>query len=63
MKAVLVYWSPITRVIVPDNATDEDIEMIAQSQIRDKLESDFLENIEKIVLDIEVPYDPEFDND
>lgn len=62
MKAVLVYWSPITRVIVPDDATDEDIEMIAQSQIRDKLESDFLENIEKIIPDTERPYDPEFDD-
>lgn len=63
MKAVLVYWSPITRVIVPDDASEEDIAMMSRYSLREKIDSELLENIKKIVPDTECPYDPEFDKE
>lgn len=62
MKAVLVYWSPITRVIVPDDATDADIILAASDKFHEKLLHEYGENIEKIEDDTDCPYDPEYDN-
>ena len=63
MKAVLVYWSPITRVVVPDDATDEDIIEATRDKFKQKTMYEYIENIEKIVDDVDCPYDPEYDND
>mgnify|MGYP003443030125 FL=1 len=63
MKAVLVYWSPVTRVVVPDNATDNDIILAASDNFHEKLLHEYGENIEKVIDDIECPYDPEFDKE
>lgn len=60
---MLVYWSPITRVIVPDDATDNDIILAAADQFHEKLLHEYYENIEEIKPDTERPYDPEYDND
>jgi len=63
MKAVLVYWSPITRVVVPDDATEKEIIESAQSNLQHLLDRCLHENVEKIVPDTECPYDTEFDKE
>ena len=62
MKAYLIYWSPATRVVVPDDATEEQILDLAKQQIKKILYSDFSENVELIIEDQESPYDSKFDN-
>lgn len=62
MKAKLVLWSPVTRVIVPDDATEEEIMKAAKDKFFEKLRDEYLENIEDVIDDEECPYDPEHDN-
>jgi hypothetical protein len=57
-KAKLVYFSLVVRVIVPENASDEDIIASAQVKILDKIHNNELgENLEEIIDDIECPID------
>lgn len=63
MKAVLVMTSFVTRVIVNDDATEAQIIERAMYQHLENVPSDFGENIEEIIDDEEVPYDPELSLD
>ena len=61
--AKLVYISMITRVIVDEGATDEEILDAARPEFLNKVKDESLgENLEKIVDDEECPYDPAFDH-
>ncbi len=57
--AVLVYVSMVTRVIVDEDATEDQILDIAQYKFMDKVQTELYENLENIVDDVECPYDPE----
>mgnify|MGYP000563161168 CR=1 FL=1 len=57
--AKLVYMSMVTRVVVDEDATEEQIIEASRSQFTDKLRSDLYENIEEIVDDVEMPYNEE----
>jgi hypothetical protein len=59
-KLVTAYLK--TRVVVEDNATEDDIIWAAKQNFREILENDIGENIEEIEDDEEVPYNPETDN-
>ena len=61
MKAKLVYLSLMTRVVVEDDADDETVMEVARSKFTDKLIYEYLENVEEIQDDLEVPYDKETD--
>ena len=51
-----------TRIIVDDNASEEEIMEIALPRLLDNLYTNAFENIEEIVDDTEVPYDPDMDD-
>ena len=57
--AKLVYVSMVTRVIVDEGATEEQIINVAQYKFMDKVQTELCENLENIVDDTECPYDPE----
>ena len=59
--AKLVYVSLVTRVIVDEDATDEQIVEAAKHRFVDKIQTELGENLEDIVDDTECPYDPEMD--
>lgn len=59
--AKLVSVSLITRVIVDENATDEQILELAKAKFMDKLNTELGEHVEDIADDTECPYDKEFD--
>jgi hypothetical protein len=62
-KAYLVYVSLATRVVVDDNATEQDIIKLANANILDNIITDgIFENVEEVLEDEECPYDKEFDN-
>ena len=62
-KAHLVYVSIATRVVVDENATEQDIIELANAQIMDNLIFDgIFENVEEVLDDDECPYDPDFDD-
>ncbi len=61
MKAKLVLWSPMTRVIVSDDATYDEIIKAAKDRFFEKLRDEYEENIEDVIDDQECPYDPEHD--
>jgi hypothetical protein len=54
--AKLVYVSLMTRVVVDENATEQDIMELAIPRLSDKLIFEPLEHIESIEDDEEVPY-------
>jgi hypothetical protein len=54
--AKLVYTSFVTRVIVDENATDDEIISVAKYKLHDIIIDEFSENLEKIVDDTECPY-------
>jgi hypothetical protein len=56
--AKLVYVSMVTRVIVDEDATDEQIIQAARPQFAEKVQTELGENLEEIVNDEECPYDP-----
>lgn len=60
-KAYLVLWSPMTRIVVPEGTDDETIAELARNSFRDKLQTEYNENVECIIEDEEVPYNPEID--
>lgn len=57
-KAYLVYASVATRVVVPENATDEEIFQAAFPQILFNVKHQGLDCLESFEEDIEMPYDP-----
>jgi hypothetical protein len=63
--AKLVRVMITTRIIVDDNASEEEIMEIALPRLLDNLYTivdNAFENIEEIVDDTEVPYDPDMDD-
>jgi hypothetical protein len=59
--AKLVSVTLMTRVIVDEGATEQDILELAIPKLSEKLMDEPYEHIEEIVDDEECPYDPEFD--
>ncbi len=59
--AKLVRVMVTTRVIVDDNASEDEIMETALPRLLDNLQTNAFENIEDIVDDTEVPYDPDMD--
>lgn len=59
--AKLVYVSMMTRVIVDEDATDEQILEAAKPRLIDTVQTQLGENLEDIVDDTECPYDPALD--
>ena len=60
--AKLVAVSLMTRVIVDDSVTDEEILQIARPRFIDKITTELGEHIESIEDDTECPYDDKFDD-
>jgi hypothetical protein len=54
--ANLVWVSVVTRVIVDDNASEEEIMEIALPRLLGNLSENFLEHVEEIIDDLEVPF-------
>lgn len=62
MKAMLVMASFMTRVVVEDNATEEEIILSAHDNFRDVINNGTIgDNIESIEIDDECPYNEEED--
>ena len=62
-KAHLVFVSMATRVVVDENATEQDIIKLANAQIIDNIiVNGIFENVEEVLDDDECPYDADFDN-
>lgn len=59
--AKLVYISLATRVVVDENATEDEILNAARSKFIVKVQEELGENLEEILDDTECPYEPEFD--
>lgn len=59
--AKLVAVSFLTRVIVEENATEEEVLEKAKSNFAFKIEDELSENLEYIVDDIECPYNEKYD--
>ena len=59
--AKLVSVTLITRVIVDENASEQDILELAIPKLSEKLIYEPFEHIEEIVDDDECPFDPDFD--
>lgn len=59
--AKLVRVMVTTRIIVDENASEDEIMETALPRLLDNLQSNAFENIEEIVDDVEVPYDPDMD--
>jgi hypothetical protein len=60
--AKLVYISLATRVVVDENASEDEILNAASVKFIEKITNEIQEHIEEIVDDEECPFDPEFDN-
>ncbi len=60
--AKLVYVSLATRVVVDEGASFEEIVRAAKSNITYKVANELGENIEEIIPDEEMPYDPSSDD-
>lgn len=58
----LVYTSFVTRVIVEDTDNESIIIEEARYKLNNQVNNEIAENIEKIIDDIEVPYDEKIDN-
>jgi hypothetical protein len=67
--AKLVTITLTTRVVVDENAIENDIMTLALPRLKDKLINEPFEHLEEIIDDVEVPYDhlydeyPFFDDD
>jgi hypothetical protein len=59
--AKLVYLSMVTRVIVDEDAREEEIVEAARENFIRKVNLELGENTEEIIDDIECPYDPDWD--
>ena len=60
--AKLVYVSLVTRVVVDENASEDEILNAASVKFIEKIVNEIEEHIEEIVDDEECPFNPEFDN-
>lgn len=60
--AKLVLFSLMTRVIVDDNSSDEEIVEKAKAGIQEKIDNELIENLESIEDDKEVPYGKAFND-
>jgi hypothetical protein len=60
--AKLVSVTLITRVVVDESATEQDILELAIPKLSEKLMDEPFEHIEDIEDDIECPYDSDFDS-
>lgn len=56
LVAKLVTAVVITRVLVPENATDEEVQALAKPRLLNNLDKDYEDNIEEIKLDLECPF-------
>ena len=62
-KAHLVYVSIATRVVVDENATEQEIIQLANARIINNIIVDgIFENVEEVLEDDECPYDADFDD-
>ena len=62
-KAHLVYVSMATRVVVDENATEQEIIELANARIINNIIADgIFANVEEVLEDTECPYDADFDN-
>ena len=52
-----------TRVLVSEDATDEEVQAIAKSRLLENLDKDYEDNIEEIKLDLEQPFQQYGDDD
>lgn len=57
--AKLVLWSPMTRVVVDEDATYDEIVEAARGKFKGKLDWEYEANIEEVLDDEECPYNPE----
>jgi uncharacterized protein YbcI len=57
--AKLVYVSLATRVVVDENATDEQILEAARANFIEKIQTELSEHLEEIIDDEECPYEPQ----
>ncbi len=57
--AKLVYASFVTRVVVDENATEEEILEASRQKFIEKVQTELGENVDEIQDDIEIPYDTE----
>jgi len=55
LVAKLVYYSFVTRVLVPEDASEDLIVKASRSSMMSKVESELHENLEEIIDDIECP--------
>ena len=60
-KAMLVYTTFVTRVIVDENATDEEIIEAAAPKLAEQALYELSENIDEITFDEDCPYNPDHD--
>lgn len=56
LVAKIVTAVVFTRVIVSEDATDEQVQRLAKSRLLDNLDNEYEDNIEDIKLDLESPY-------
>lgn len=59
--AKLVVTTFVTRVIVDENATHEEIINEARPKLVNQVLNELSENLEDVIEDKEVPFNPEFD--
>lgn len=62
MEAKLVKYSFTVRVVVEDNATEDEIIKASIPKLIRVVNDDYRENLEGIEDDVEVPYTPGFDD-
>lgn len=61
-KAYLVYTTFICRVVADEDADEDAIADLAKDKLVEKLNNnEIYENVENIVEDTDVPYNPEYD--
>lgn len=59
--AKLVYVSLMTRVVVDENATEEEIVEASKKNLLAKISNDLHENVEEVIDDEEMPYNKSYD--
>jgi|ERR1035437_4971286 hypothetical protein len=63
LVAKLVVTTFVTRVIVPENATFDEIMSATLPRISEQLVTELSENVDDIIYDLECPYDPVLDGE
>lgn len=57
MKAILVTNSFITRVIIPDEASQDEIIRRTEHKFKQNMSRDFSQSFQEVKMDTEMPYD------